>query len=128
MFAISRIFNLDICAPSFSENSKLSHFITIHKPNILLTYTNFVEVNTPLFNRKALDNLMVKLNYELIGWGIDYLYIICNGICNRRSYAIIHKVVCKKKNGQELSKIKNFNNLQKEIIYNLYSTNLIQYI
>lgn len=115
MFQISQQYNLDICAPSFSKDSKISHYVTRHKPNILLTYTNFVEVNTPLFNRKALDNLMKKLNYDLIGWGIDYLFIICNGISNRRSYAIIHKIICKnpkdntKKNGRELNKIKNFN-------------------
>ena len=34
-----------------SENSIISHNLTKHKKDILLTYTNFIEVNTPLFNK-----------------------------------------------------------------------------
>ena len=80
MFKISREYNLDICALSFLDSGKISHDCTAHKPNILLSYTNFVEVNTPLFSRDALKNLLKVLDYNLIGWGIDYLYIYCNGI------------------------------------------------
>jgi hypothetical protein len=115
MFNISREYNLDICGPSFSRKSKISHGITKHKPKTLLTYTNFVEVNTPLFNTTALYNLMEKLDYSLIGWGIDFLYIFCNGINKRNSYAIIHKIICEnpkdnaKKCGRELNKIKDCN-------------------
>ena len=94
MFKISKEYNLDICGPSFLKKGKISYKITIHKLNTLLTYTNFVEVCVPLFNRTSLDNLMKKLDYSLIGWGIDYLYIICNGIEKKKSYAIIHKIVC----------------------------------
>ena len=94
MFRLSRQYNLDICAPSFSPESKISHSITRNKPNTLLSYTNFVEVNTPLFNRNALYKLMLKLDYSLVGWGIDYLYIACNGIEKKKSYAIIHKIIC----------------------------------
>ena len=115
MFNISREYNLDICGPSFSSKGKISHGITKHKPKTLLTYTNFVEVNTPLFNTTALYNLMEKLDYSLIGWGIDFLYIFCNGINKRNSYAIIHKIICEnpkdnaKKGGRELIKIKDCN-------------------
>ena len=42
MFSISKQYNLDICGPSFSKYSKISWDITLHQPNILLTYTNFV--------------------------------------------------------------------------------------
>ena len=111
MFKISRQYNLDICAPSFSQKSKLSYRITLHKPKTLLSYTNFIEVNTPLFNTNALHKLMEKLDYSLIGWGIDFLYIICNGLEKKRSYAIIHKIICEnpkdntKKDGRELYKI-----------------------
>ena len=118
MFNISREFDLDICAPSFSEGSKISHNITKHKPNTLLTYTSFVEVNTPLFNTVALNNLMKKLDYSLIGWGIDFLYILCNGVNKTNSYAIIHSITCenpqdrnkKLKCGRELTKITGCNN------------------
>ena len=49
MFDISTEYNLQICGPSFTHKSKISHRITMHKPNTILTYTNFVEVNVPLF-------------------------------------------------------------------------------
>lgn len=113
MFKISRQYNLDICGPSFSEQGKVSHDITLHKPNTLLSYTNFVENNTPLFNIGALHELMKTLDHSLIGWGIDFLYIICNGLEKKDSYAIVHKIVCEnpkdsKKGGvREFSKIPN---------------------
>lgn len=120
MFNISRKYNLEICGPSFSNKSKISMTMTKHKPNILLSYTNFVEVNTPLFTRTALDKLMEKLDSSLIGWGIDFLYIICNGTEKKKSYAIVHKIVCenpkpenKKEKTWELSKIPDCNNRRK---------------
>jgi hypothetical protein len=94
MFKLSRQYNLDICAPSFSTNGYISHAITKHKPDTFLTYTNFVEVNTPLFSKKALDKLMNILDSSLIGWGIDFLFIWCNGIDKQTSYAIIHCIQC----------------------------------
>jgi hypothetical protein len=115
MFKISIEYNLDICQPSFSSNGKISWNITKHKEDTLLTYTNFIEVNTPLFNRNALDNLMKVLDYSLIGWGIDYLYIWANGINKEKSYANIHKITCinpndenKKIKKYELQLIKNY--------------------
>lgn len=116
MFKISRQYNLDICAPSFLSESKISHELTRHKENRILTYTNFVEVNTPLFNKSALDKLMNIIDYTLIGCGIDYLYIWCNGIDKKESYAIIHSIKCinpkdnnKTIKKRELNLIKNCN-------------------
>jgi hypothetical protein len=119
MFKISKEYNLDICGPSFLPESKITYEITKHKSNVILTYTNFVEVNVPLFNRIALKKLMDVLDYSLIGWGIDHLYIICNGINKEKSYAIIHIVTCinpkddKKSNNRELNLISNVNNRAK---------------
>ena len=117
MFKLSRKYNLDICAPSFSHHSKICHPVTRHRSNVLLAYTNFVEVNTPLFNFSALKKLMEKLDYSLIGYGIDYLYISCNGLHKQDSYAIIHKIICtnpqdiiKKDKTRELEKIKGCSN------------------
>ena len=115
MFYISKVFNLDICGPSFSKNSKISHQITKHKPGTLLSYTNFVEVNIPLFNKLSLQKLMEKLDSTLIGWGIDILYIHCNGLNKKNSYAIIHKIICenpkddKKNTERELKNVENYN-------------------
>jgi hypothetical protein len=114
MFEMSKKYNLDICGPSFVRPSKISWKVTIHKPERILTYTNFVEVNTMLFNKMALNKFMKYLSDELIGWGIDALAIWANGLSERNKYAIIHSVKCinphdktKKVEKRELYKIKD---------------------
>ena len=114
MFNIAAKYDLLICQPSFSEESQISHPITKHNPNVLLQYTNFVEVNTPLFKKEALIRLMDRYNNILIGWGIDYLSIYANGIELTNKYAIIHDVKCtnptidnKKYKRKELNNIVN---------------------
>ena len=96
MFEIAKKYNLWICGPSFLpiESNMISHAITVNIPELLLTYTNFVEVNTPLFNKYALKNLMEYYDDCLIGWGIDYLYIWANGIDEKNKFAIIHDITC----------------------------------
>jgi hypothetical protein len=115
MFNIAKQYNLSICGPSFSHESKISHNITKNKPGVALTYTNFIEVNVPLFNYDSLFKLMNVYDNSLIGWGIDYLYIYACGEFINDSYAIIHSVVCvnpqdklKKNKQRELSLIDGF--------------------
>jgi hypothetical protein len=110
MFQISREHSLDICQPSFSDKGVISHSVTKHNPGLLLQYTNFCEVNTPLFSKEALDSLMKVLDPKLIGWGIDYLFIWANGLDREDAYAVIHMVQCvnphkNTKGGRELYKI-----------------------
>ena len=95
MFSISKKYNLDICGPTFKTSSdcKISHEITKTKKKKQIRYTNFVEVNVPLFNRKALDKLMKYYDPILIGWGIDYLYIWANGLNKKDKYALIDSIV-----------------------------------
>ena len=69
---------------------------------------------------------MNKLTHSLIGWGIDYLYILCNGIDKKKSYAIIHKIICenpkeenKKIQFRELSLINYYQN--RKHIWNNFS-------
>lgn len=128
MFEIAKKYNLSICGPSFLDLSKISFPMTIQNPARLLTYTSFIEVNVPLFNKTALDNLMKYLDYSLIGWGIDFLMIWCNGIHKKTDYAIIHSVSCinphdadkKDKNkGRELYLIPNSHN--RENIWHEYA-------
>lgn len=94
MFYISELYNLDISQPSFSNESKISHTITKHQPDKLLRFTNFIEVNTPLFSKKTLDNFMIYYDPILVGWGIDSLYMWVSGIYKKNKYAVIDKIKC----------------------------------
>jgi hypothetical protein len=94
MFKIAVKYDLLICQPSFTHESQISHAITKHIPDVILQYTNFVEVNTPLFKKEALIRLMDKYDGFLIGWGIDYLSIYVNGIELTNKYAVVHDVQC----------------------------------
>lgn len=119
MFQISEKYNLDICGPTFKTDgsSKISHLITRQKPNNLLRYTNFIEVNVPLFSKKALNKFMKYYDPILIGWGIDYFYIWALGKDRKHAYALIDSVSCinphdkdKDKNGKrELTILKDVN-------------------
>ena len=94
LFEIAQSYKLSICGPSFIPPSKTSYRITKHNPTLLLAYTNFVEVNAPLFSKAALEKLMAVLPPELIGWGIDYLYMWLNGFNKKKDYAVVHCVTC----------------------------------
>lgn len=83
LFELSEIHKFSICQPSFNPESKISHKITVHVPKSSFRYTNFIEVNVPIFTAKALHNLMKHYDTKLIGWGIDYLYIWANGIAKK---------------------------------------------
>lgn len=115
MFRISKKYNLQICGPTFKKdpNCKISHHITIQRPQTLLRYVNFIEVNVPLFNKKALHNLMKHYDPRLIGWGVDYLGIWANGYLEKDKYALVDKVGClnphdrEKNNKRELNNLKN---------------------
>jgi len=115
LFNISKKYNLSICQPAFKEESKISHPITKVVKNSILRYTNFVEVNTPVFSKEALIKFMKYYDDSLIGWGIDYLYIWANNKDAVDKYAIIDSITCInpydniKENGQrELNKINNY--------------------
>jgi len=126
MFNISKEYDLWLCGPTFKKDgrSKISWNITINQPNNLLRYTNFVEVNTPLFNKYALDKFMRYYDPALIGWGIDYLYsyaLLVNTDIEiyMKKIALIDKITCVnpideyKNNSRELYKLKNANNREK---------------
>jgi len=94
MFSIAREYELAICQPSFLPESVLSHKITLQNDTTFLRYTNFVEVNTPLFNKEALINAMKLMDVSLIEYGVDYLYIWANGMYKKNKYAVIDMVSC----------------------------------
>jgi len=96
MFRLSKKYNFWICGPTFkiTPECKISHEITKTKNKKQFRYVNFIEVNVPLFNRKALDNLMKYYDPVLIGWGIDYIFIWANGREHKDKYALIDAITC----------------------------------
>jgi hypothetical protein len=120
LFAISEELGTKICQPSFTRDGKLSHQVTLSLENAICHYSNYVEVNTPLFTKEALFKFMPYMDDTLIGWGIEYLYIYING-CElnmpleecKKFYAVIDCIQCinpfqkdKKGETRELYKVK----------------------
>ena len=115
MFETAQKYKLWICQPSFGVDSKVSWEHTKNVKGAILRYTNFIEVNTPLYTRWALDRLMKYYTPKLIGWGVDYLSIWAAGHTYKNTYAVIHIVKCinphdtkKPNNKRELSKLDNW--------------------
>jgi TupA-like ATPgrasp/Protein of unknown function (DUF707) len=128
LFMLSDHYNLSICQPSFGKGSIISHKITKNRRNLLLQYTNFVEVNTPLFSRDALHITMGVYSPELIGWGIDYLYCWANGFEDNK-IAVIHAIqcinptTCSKGGIRELTKIPRVQN--RRLIWEKYAASIL---
>lgn len=119
MFAVSSQLDLSICAPSFDKESKISWRVTASQPNSVLRFTNWIEVNVPLFNREAIEKLMEVYDDKLIGWGVDYLYMWVNGPEERQKYAIVDAVKCtnprdiRKGGKRELENVKEWDKRQR---------------
>jgi len=94
MFNMSIKYNLKICSPSLNPKCKHSFKITCNVPDRILTYTNYVEVGYVLLTLDAIKKFIHLQDDSLIGWGIDVLYMWCNGLDDTKSYAIIHDVCC----------------------------------
>lgn len=94
LFDLSNKYQFWISQPAFKDESKISHNVTRQQNNNLYRYTNFIEVNTPVISNNILDKLMVAYDPELIGWGIDYLFIQTLGLDHKDKYAIIDSIPC----------------------------------
>ena len=91
MFNISEKYDLNICGPTFTPTCKISHRKTINNPKWFMRYTNYVEVNVPLFKKEALRRLMDVFDPKLVGWGIDRLASWANGY---NKIALVDHVIC----------------------------------
>lgn len=96
MFQIMKEFGLTVGTPSFSDQGKISHWITRHQPDRVLTFTNFIEMNVPIFDQSVLPMLTQPSSLSvctLTGYGIDHIYM--NLLQNRNHrFAVVHKIVC----------------------------------
>ena len=94
LFEIIKKYDLWILGPSFKYPSKVSHIITKKLENNFLRYTNFVEVNVPLFSKYAFHKYMNYYNSILVGYGVDYHYIWILGLDKKNKYAICDSISC----------------------------------
>lgn len=93
LFNLQQKYELDILQPSFDSRGKISHFITLTKPFSKLRYTNFVEVNCPIFSKKALAKFMEIYYPKIICHGVDWWYVDVIGD-KKNNIAIADSVRC----------------------------------
>ena len=79
MFETCRLFELDLAQPSLSARSHISHDITQQRPNLVLRYTNFVEMMIPVFSQPALRKCVASFDVPGMGWGLDYVWPLLLG-------------------------------------------------
>lgn len=75
LFEIAKEYNLGICQPSILGYFSLG--ISLHQPNSILRYTNFVEIMAPCFDRNSFEICRPTFKYNKSCWGIDILWHKC---------------------------------------------------
>lgn len=117
LFEIAQRNNLWVCQPSFTHDSKISHDITQFSDGLEMVFSNFVEMNAPVFQA---DRLFEFLNHRkndgnLFGYGTDHLYMHVLGEPAKLRYAIVHSVQARnprddeKPDGREILKLASQN-------------------
>ena len=96
-FEYAQKHDLWICQPSFKTPSKISWGHTKYNPHKKITYTNFCEMNVPIFSKMAICEVMKAYDPILVGLGTDLLY--SQTLINHPKYtptkmAILHDVQC----------------------------------
>lgn len=63
--------------PSFEPNVRcfISYLITKQNKHYIYRYVNFIEVNTMLFSKYAIEKCMEIYDTSLVGFDIDWLFI-----------------------------------------------------
>lgn len=59
---------------AFHRRGKVNHKINEAQPFSYMRYTNFVEVNSPLFDKASLLRFLQEYDAEVVGIGVDYWY------------------------------------------------------
>ena len=86
-------YNLELASASHSLLGKISHPIMIkNKGNHIFRYTNFVEMNFPVFSKNALHKYMSVYDGKLCGWGNDWWYLNALNSNTQKNAAIIDRV------------------------------------
>jgi len=94
LFEIRKQFGLWLLQPAFSPAGRICHSITCVRPFTKLRFTNFVEMNCPLFLKSKLDEFMEVYDPVVQMYGIDWWYLDRFGPDLSGKTAIIDAVLC----------------------------------
>lgn len=72
LFELAKEYDLQLCQPSLVGYYSL--LITLHVPQNILRYTNYVEIMCPCFRRDAFELCKDTFLYNKSCWGIDMLW------------------------------------------------------
>lgn len=82
-----------ILTPSHARWGQISHSAIACRPTWDRHYTNFVEVNTPVFHVPCLVRFLHEFDGSLSGWGIDHWYMTVLGESEDNRYVVDDSVV-----------------------------------
>lgn len=86
-------YNIQIISPSHSTKAKYSHPIMLtHSGTHLFRYTNFIEMNFPMFSKDSLKKYMEVYDGNLYGWGNDWWYLNAINARENNVCAIVDKI------------------------------------
>jgi len=76
MFHLSHKYGLDLSQPSLRQGSGSypNHPLTVHKPNSVVRFEEFVEIMCPVFSRRALQICIGSMKDVESGYGLDHLW------------------------------------------------------
>ncbi|MDZ4296838.1 MAG: hypothetical protein U0998_00110 [Moraxellaceae bacterium] len=63
-----------VLQPAFDPRGKVSYKYMIWKPGYLLRYSNFIEMNVPIFRKDKLFDFLEVYDGSLVGYGVDVWY------------------------------------------------------
>ncbi len=94
LFEMRKKYDLWLLQPTFDPKGKISHSITISKPDTLIRYTNFIEMGCPLFRKDKLDKFMKVYDPVLVGWGTDLWFMEVLGPDLEGKAAMVDEISC----------------------------------
>ncbi len=74
LFVLCRTHDLGVAQPALTWNSHYGHLTTLQNHRYRLRFTNYVEVMAPCFAARVLRQALPLLNFNLSGWGLDFVW------------------------------------------------------
>lgn len=74
MFAVTRALGFELAQPSLSQDSFLSHLITLNNPFFSHRNVNFIELMVPVLSRSLLMKTLPLFSSTRSGFGMDFVW------------------------------------------------------